>query len=120
MRRVLIDTDYLLDVEKGKARLPPAQIFLSILSLYEFIRGRKDYEKTKDMLEKSLIVVPITNEILIKAVEIYRDLKNKGENIDERDLLIGASAIALGISLKTRNKKHYEKLLDYGLKFDSD
>lgn len=36
--------------------------------------------------------------------------------IDDRDLLIGATAIALNMHLYTRNKKHYSRLQKYGLK----
>ena len=42
--------------------------------------------------------------------------KRRGELIDERDLLIAATAIALGIPLKTRNVAHYQRLTRYGLK----
>lgn len=118
MRNLLVDADFLIDVEKGKERLPREQLFLSVLSLYEFIRGRKDYEDVKRIMESSFVIVSLSNDIILKATEIYRDLREKGEILDERDLLIGASAIVLGIPIKTRNKKHYEKLKDYGLKVE--
>jgi len=47
---------------------------------------------------------------------MYRDLKKRGELVDERDLLIAATAIALGVPLKTRNTAHYQRLTRYGLK----
>jgi len=40
--QVLVDADYLIEVEKGRAELPRAQVMISI-TLYEFIRGRSDY-----------------------------------------------------------------------------
>ena len=116
MAQVLVDTDYLIDVEKGRAELPRAQVLISWTTLYEFVRGRSDYAEVKSRLEKALTVVYPTNEILVKAVEIYRDLRKKGELIDERDLLVAATAIALGIPLKTRNVAHYQRLARYGLK----
>ena len=115
LKRILIDTDTLIDAERGRAELPRAQIAISCITLYEFIRGRNDYLTLKEELEKAFIVVPLSNEVLIKAVEIYRELKSSGEMMDERDLLIGATAIALNIPLKTRNKSHYERLARYGL-----
>jgi predicted nucleic acid-binding protein len=114
--QVLVDTDYLIEVEKGRAELPRAQVVISWITLYEFIRGRSDYSEAKSKLEKSLLVVYPTNDVLLKAVEMYRDLKRRGELIDERDLLIAATAIALGIPLKTRNIAHYQRLTRYGLK----
>jgi len=116
MEQVLLDTDYLIDIERGRAKLPRAQVLISWITLYEFIRGRSDYAEVKNRLERALTVVYPTNEILVKAAEIYRDLRRKGELVDERDLLIAATAIALGIPLKTRNITHYQRLTKYGLK----
>ena len=113
--QVLVDTDYLIDVEKGRAELPRAQVVISWITLYEFIRGRSDYAEAKSKLERALVVAYPTNDILVKAVEVYRDLKKRGELIDERDLLIAATAIALGIPLKTKNVSHYQRLVKYGL-----
>ena len=113
--QVLVDTDYLIEVEKGRAELPRAQVMISI-TLYEFIRGRSDYSEAKSKLEKSLLAVYRTNDVLLKAVEMCRDLKRRGELIDERDLLIAATAIALGIPLKTKSIAHYQRLTRYGLK----
>jgi len=114
--QVLVDTDYLIDVEKGRAELPRAQVVISWITLYEFIRGRSDYAEAKSELERALVVAYPTNDVLVKAVEVYRDLKKRGELIDERDLLIAATAIALGIPLKTKNVSHYQRLVKYGLK----
>jgi predicted nucleic acid-binding protein len=115
--QVLVDTDYLIDVERGRAELPRAQVVISWITLYEFIRGRSDYAEAKSKLEKALVVVYPTNDVLVKAVEMYRDLKKRGELIDERDLLVAATAIALDIPLKTKNVSHYQRLVKYGLKF---
>jgi len=51
------------------------------------------------------------------SCEIYNDLKRKGKMLDDADLLIGCTAIAKGYKLFTNNKKHFERLKDYGLKF---
>lgn len=116
MKRILIDTDFLIEVERGRAELPRAQILISWITLYEFIRGRSDYASLKEELERAFTVVYPSNDVLIKATEIYRDLKSGGELMDERDLLIGATAIALDIPLKTGNRAHYERLVRYGLR----
>ncbi|MGC9104594.1 MAG: type II toxin-antitoxin system VapC family toxin [Candidatus Methanodesulfokora sp.] len=102
-------------MERGKAELPRAQIAVSCIT-FKFIRGRSDYLALKEELEKAFTVVPLSNDVLIKAAEISKGLKSSGEVIDERDLLIGATAIALNIPLKTRNRSHYERLVKYGLK----
>ncbi|RDD53684.1 MAG: type II toxin-antitoxin system VapC family toxin [Candidatus Korarchaeota archaeon NZ13-K] len=115
MEGVLVDTDVLIDVEKGKASLPRTQLFISWISLYEFLRGRRDFEAAKERMERVFTVLPPMNDVLKKAIEIYRDLKIRGEMIDERDLIVAATAISNGLPLLTRNRKHYERLLDHGL-----
>ncbi|HIE23834.1 MAG TPA: type II toxin-antitoxin system VapC family toxin [Candidatus Korarchaeota archaeon] len=115
MKAVMVDTDFLIDVERGKASLPKAQLFLSWISLYEFLRGRKDFLIAKEKLEKVFIILLPSNEVLRKSVEIYRDLRSRGELIEERDLLVGATAISFGLPLLTKNRSHYERLTRYGL-----
>ncbi len=79
------------------------------------MRGRRDFEIAKQKLERVFTVLPPTNDILRKTIEIYRDLKFKGELIDERDLIVAATAISNDLPLLTRNRRHYERLLKYGL-----
>jgi len=116
MKVTLVDTDILIDVERKRAQLPRAALFISEITLYEFIRGRADYIKAKERLEEVFTVVPLSNEVLLKATEIYRELRKRGELMDERDLLIGATAITLNLPLLTGNRSHFEKLRRYGLK----
>jgi len=47
MEQVLLDTDCLIDIERGRAKLPRAQVLISWITLYEFIRGRSDYAEVK-------------------------------------------------------------------------
>jgi len=116
MRQVMIDTDVLIDVEKGKRDLPRAHIFISWISLYEFLRGREDYEEAKEIVEQVFKVVYPSNEVLRIAAEIYRDLRRRGEPLEERDIIVAASAIAHDLPLMTRNRGHYERLVRYGLR----
>lgn len=46
---ILIDTDILIDYVKGRQELPDIRIFISEVTLYEFIRGTKEktYQKQK-------------------------------------------------------------------------
>ena len=114
--KVLLDTDVLIDFEKGVEDLPEEECYVSIISVYEFIRGRKDYSHAKKLLEELAGIAPLDNNVILKATEIWRELTRRGEKIDDRDLLIGASAIALNMHLYTRNRKHYSRLQKYGLK----
>lgn len=116
--RVLVDTDCLIDYYKGRLELSiEDSYYLSEVTVYEFIRGTKDIKEAKKVLEESFEIVWIDNEILEKASEIWRSLKAKGTLIEDRDLIIGATAMAKGLRLLTRNAKHYDKLKEFGLVF---
>ena len=39
MLRMLIDTDKLIEIEKGAEELPPEECYVSVIAVYEFIRG---------------------------------------------------------------------------------
>jgi len=112
-----VDTDIVIDIEKKRLPIPRAACHISIITLYEYIRGKKNSLYAKKLVEEIFIVIPLDNKILEKAIEIWKKLKYKGEPVDERDLLIGATAIVYNLPLYTRNKKHYIRLIDFGLKF---
>ncbi len=52
---VLLDTDVLINIEKGVEELPRGELYISIVTLYEFIRGRKDYREAKNILKIYLL-----------------------------------------------------------------
>jgi len=114
--RVLVDTDILIDYCREKIDLPPGNIYyISTITLYEYMRGTKKPKKAKKLLEESFIVIPLNNQILLKSAEIWRNLKQKGALVDDRDLTIGATAIALNLKLYTKNIKHFKRLTEHGL-----
>ena len=117
---ILVDTDVLIDYTKGFTDLPKKQLYISEITLYEFIRGCRDVRKAKELLESAFIVVFHDNDVLVKASEIWIELNKKGELIDERDILIASVAIAKNFKLLTRNVKHFKRLEKFGLKFYDD
>ncbi len=56
-----------------------------------------------------LQIVPISIAIEFYAIEKAR-LRSTGENISDFDLLIGATAVQLGMTLVTNNAKHLDKI----------
>ncbi|HDH07325.1 MAG TPA: type II toxin-antitoxin system VapC family toxin [Thermoproteales archaeon] len=116
--RILVDTDILIDYYRNRLGLPPGNLYyISLITLYEYIRGTKSPAKAKKLLEESFSVIPLTNKILEEAASIWRDLKDSGLMLDDRDLIIGTTAIVYGLKLYTRNLKHFERLEKYGLTF---
>lgn len=115
--RVLLDTDYLIEYVKGNKLLPPADIYhISEITAYEFIRGTRDPKEAKRVLEEMFSIIWLDNEILELSASIWRDLRGEGEPLEDRDIIIGATAIARGIELLTLNAKHFRRLQKYGLK----
>jgi len=92
-------------------------MYISEITLYEFIRGCKDPKRAKELLEECFSVIFNDNSIIKKASEIWISLKKSGELIDDRNLLIASVAIDKNLKLLTRNIKHYKKLERFGLKF---
>lgn len=115
--RILIDTDILIDYVKGKIDLPLDNIYsISEITLYEFIRATKDPERAKELLSREFIILWNDNEILETASHLYRNLSGKGLMIEDRDIIIGATAISKKLKLYTHNKDHFKRMEDFGLK----
>ena len=92
--------------------------YISAIGAFEFLVGvfRTGKMQLKRFLQENFIVVPITYEITEKAAEIEADLMRTGRIIEPRDVIIGATAIALRIPLWTENLKDFKPLEKYGLK----
>jgi len=52
--RFLLDADILIDIEKGLEDLPEGELYISIITLYEFIREEKTMRKRRSILKKYL------------------------------------------------------------------
>jgi predicted nucleic acid-binding protein len=114
--RVLIDTDVLIEYVKGKIDLPEDGIYyISEITLYEFIRGTKDPSKAKKILEEEFIVVWNDNRVIETASTIYRKLKEDGKLLSDADIIIASTAIVNRLKLWTLNRKHFERLKEFGL-----
>jgi hypothetical protein len=115
--RTLIDTDILIEYIKGKVDLKDIYPYISEITLYEFIRGTEEPRRAKELLEESFSILWVDNKILQLAARIWIELKSGGKAIDDRDLIIGSSAIAYNLKLYTRNRKHFDRLREYGLSY---
>jgi tRNA(fMet)-specific endonuclease VapC len=129
--QMLVDTDMLsvlirrpdLVVEKASVYLADhSELTFSILTKYEILRGLKSKRARKQIAAfearcASSIILPIDNEVIEKASDIYADLKQRGELIDDVDILIAATAIVNGIGVVTNNEKHFARIT--GLKIDN-
>ena len=129
--KALLDTDTLSAIMKGNpVAVPRARSYLvehgvftlSIITRYEILRGLKAKSATArieafDRLCESSVILLLTDEVIVRAAEIYAGLKARGEPIGDADILIGASALVHGLVLVTNNEDHFKRIP--GLQIDN-
>ena len=125
MPAALLDTDTLSEVMKG--RDPRAQrrarqylaryggFSFSIITRYEILRGLKAKGATRQVAVfdercHSSNVLPLTDDIIVRAADIYADLHRQGQLISDADILIAATALVRGLALITENIAHFRRV----------
>ncbi len=63
-KRILIDTDILIDYVNGVRELPKGLNFITEVTLYEFVRGCKDMKRGKKLIEEGFKVIFHDNDII--------------------------------------------------------
>ena len=128
----LVDTATLSEVIKGKDErvAQRARDYLdhhlsftfSILTRYENLRGlmakeaRRQIQRFEEQCQRSR-VLPLTDEIVVRAAEIYGDLHRRGGIIGDADTLIAATALVHGLPVTTENVDHFLRV--QGLRVES-
>lgn len=122
MRGYLLDTDIVVFLFRGQkgiaerlACLKPEDVYISEVSIAELEYGNHAsgrYEENKLLLDafvSSVNVVPFSESIPFYAKERYR-LRKAGLGIEDFDLIIGCTSVALGLTMVTNNTKHYGRI----------
>ena len=122
--QLVVDTDILsLLMRKNSSVLARAKEYLSehdrftisIITRYEILRGLKakgaqqQAPRFEDFCAKNT-VLPITDDVVLRAADIYADLYKRGELIGDADILIAASALVNGIAIVTNNEEHFKRV----------
>jgi tRNA(fMet)-specific endonuclease VapC len=130
MEPVLLDTDTLSEVIKGRnaqIRQRARQYIavfgyftFSVITRYEILRGlkAKGAARQAEAFEqrcKESKVLPLTDEIIVQATDIYADLYKRGQLISDADILIAATAIVHGLTLATENTTHFQRISGLGI-----
>jgi predicted nucleic acid-binding protein len=126
----LIDTDWIVDYLDGQPAaqqlfnsLFPAGVAISIityLAIEEGILGGRDPRQAArsfQALLRGLDVLGLTRAVARRAARIRLELRRAGRPITHRayDLLIAATAIERGLTLVTRNQRHYQDVSGFVL-----
>lgn len=88
------------------------ELFISAVSLYELYMGATTKDKVQDIVNitEGLTVLPFTDEVAIKASQIYHKLRTSNKIIEFRDIFIAATCLAFNLPIATLNKKHFKRI----------
>ena len=121
VRKICLDTDVLINMARDDSRTKEAieafdaDFYTTTVNVLELWQGHRNGEETMELLEP-LIKVGFDEKSAFTAGDIQRNLFNKGDVLDFRDLFIGAVCIRHDLELLTFNLKHFGRLKRFGLK----
>lgn len=118
--KLVIDTSVLIDFLRGgiigkelfdKVEKQTQELFIPTIVIFELFSGTS----SKNPLVKTKIInfirnfkrIELTEELAMRAVELYRQI---GKHIGPQDYIIAASALDLGATVLTLNRKHFEQI----------
>ncbi|HKP54650.1 MAG TPA: type II toxin-antitoxin system VapC family toxin [Chloroflexia bacterium] len=124
--QALLDSDILSSVLRDDPRvvsraeeyvLTNGQLQFSLISRFEILRGLKAKGARFQLVVferfcRKHQVLPITDEIIVQASDIYADLRRHGAIIGDADILIAATALVHGMALATNNERHFSRIND--------
>ncbi len=120
----LLDTDILSELfRKNPKILARASDYIGIhrclnisqITKYEILKGlkAKKAEKQIELFNRFCAinnVLPITDDVIVKAADIYASLKEKGCIISDADILVAAIAVVHNLVLVTNNTNHFSRI----------
>ena len=127
----LLDTDILSGLFKGNERIRARAseyirehecLTISHIQKYEILKGLKAKKAHRqiDLFTRFCAannVLPITDNAIEKASDIYASLQAKGSLISDADILAAGIAISNNLVLVTNNTDHFSRII--GLKLDN-
>jgi len=122
----LIDSSVLIDAERGKLDLraklatgPDEPVALAAITASELLHGvhraanAHQRSRRHAFVEQLLSAMPVVPFDLVAArlhAELWAQLAAKGAPVGVHDLLIGATAIAIGYRVATRDERSFPKI----------
>ena len=126
LTKVALDTDVLSAIMRRQLKVIPRaraylrahhQFHFSIITQYEILRGLKAKGAARQTASfenfcSRNTILPLSEEAISRAAEIYADLYKSGGLIGDADILIAASALVQGLGIVTNNEKHFQRISD--------
>jgi tRNA(fMet)-specific endonuclease VapC len=120
----LLDTDILSAImRQNPIVVPKAEEYLtyheqfsfSIITRYEILRGLKAKGAIQQLVAldrfcSANTVLPLTDDIITRAADIYAFLKQQGQPIGDADILIASTAIVNALCVITNNLNHFNRI----------
>ena len=129
----LIDSDVLIEMERGNFPFQKLvkgkedeELFLSVISASELLHGVNRAKKPENRMKRSSFVEALLDSIPTLTIDLpvarihsklCAEINKNKVPIEIHDTWIAASCIANGLTLITRNKRHFEKIP--GLSFET-
>lgn len=121
---VLIDTDLLVDVERGvsnpevEAAIGDEDRAISVITVSELLHGvhrATGARRTRrgafvEHLLAGLHAIPITERVARVHADLWAQLVQRGELIGAHDLWIAATAVAHGLAVATGNADEFARI----------
>jgi hypothetical protein len=118
----LIDSDVLIDISRGN---PAAREYvdglhegwaISQISALELVVGARDKRDLAniDAFLAGFVIVPIRSSIGARAYELLKRYA-KSQGLHVFDSLVAATAMEEGLTLVTRNRRHFVAITDLSL-----
>lgn len=124
MEPSLLDTNTLSEIMKGVNRgvQDNARRYLStfghftfsLITRYEILRDLKarratrQVERFEQRCQRS-VVLPLTDDIILEAADLYALLYQQGQLISDADILIAATAMQHNLVMVTENVNHFRR-----------
>ncbi|MDO8444696.1 MAG: type II toxin-antitoxin system VapC family toxin [Deltaproteobacteria bacterium] len=132
MKKALLDTNIITAFLKGNNTVVERveqylneheSLTISILSYYEILRGLKDLGSKKklqafDKFINDCEVEELERPVIVKAADIYVNLKREGKLVEDADILIAATAMNKGLAVVTDNEKHFRRIKGFKIGVD--
>jgi hypothetical protein len=117
MARYLIDTDVIIDVSRRNAAAANfvdslENVEISIITALELIAGARN-QRDDDGIDSLIKTYPVHGELGVQITGLaYELLKRhaKSDGLRTFDALIAATAIEAGLTLVSRNRKHFQMI----------
>jgi tRNA(fMet)-specific endonuclease VapC len=87
----------------------------SIITRYEILRGLTAKAATRQLAAfeercQNSDVLPLSDDIIVRAAHIYADLHRQGHLISDADILVAATALVQRLTLVTENVSHFSRV----------